>query len=175
MDNLNDIEVRLWSYIDGFSEADERSVVETLIRENSEWKAKYQELLQVHQSLGDLELEEPSLRFTRDVMEEIARLHITPATRQYINKKIIWGIAAFFVTVIIGFLIYGFAQIDWTTSSSVNNDLLNKVTEADYSKVFSNNFVNGFLMLNVILGLMLLDRYLNEKKKARGFAGFDGM
>jgi hypothetical protein len=36
----------------------------------------------------------------------------------------------------------------------------------DYSGFFNNSFVNIFMMLNVVLGLMLLDRYLNMKRKA---------
>jgi hypothetical protein len=165
MNDLNEIEVRLWEYIDGFSNADERSVIEKLIIENAEWKAKYHELLEVHQSLNLVELEQPSLRFTKNVMEEIARLHINPAAKQYINNKVIWGIGAFFLTVILAFLVYGLSQIDWSTPSNVNSGVLDKIADADYSKMFNNTFVNVFMMLNVVLGLMLLDRYLNNKKK----------
>jgi hypothetical protein len=161
----DEIEVKLWEYIDGFTTTGERSVIDNLVRENAEWKAKYQELLEIHQSLNLVELEQPSLRFTKNVMEEIARLQIAPAAKQYINSKIIWGIAGFFITVIVSFLVYGLSQIDWSTSQSVNTGVLDKITEADYSKVFNNTFVNVFLMLNVVLGLMLFDRYLNDKKK----------
>jgi len=31
--------------------------------------------------------------------------------------------------------------------------------------MFNNTFVNAFMMLNIVLGLMLLDRYLDRKKK----------
>jgi hypothetical protein len=161
----DEIEVKLWEYIDGFTTTGERSVIDNLVRENAKWKAKYQELLEIHQSLNLVELEQPSLRFTKNVMEEIARLQIAPAAKQYINSKIIWGIAGFFITVIVSFLVYGLSQIDWSTSQSVNTGMLDKITEADYSKVFNNTFVNVFLMLNVVLGLMLFDRYLNDKKK----------
>src|SRR6476469_8907634 len=112
-----DMELQLWDYIDGNSTPEERSLVETLIRENAEWRALYQELLQTHQSLADIDLEEPSLRFSKNVMEEIAKYHIAPETKSYINNKIIWGIAAFFVLSIVGFLIYGIGQIDWSASA----------------------------------------------------------
>jgi len=161
----DEIEVKLWEYIDGLAKADEISAIEKLVQENAEWKAKYQELLEVHESLNLVELEQPSLRFTKNVMEEIARLQIAPAAKQYINSKIIWGIGGFFITVIVSFLVYGLAQIDWSTSQSVNTGVLDKITDADYTKVFNNTFVNVFIMLNVVLGLMLFDRYLNDKKK----------
>ena len=163
LEQNEEMEVRLWAYIDGISE--EASVVEKLIAENAEWKAKYAELLEVHQMVQSIDLEEPSLRFTRNVMEEISKLQIAPATKRYINNKIIWGIAAFFLTVIASFLVYGFSQIDWSTSDSSGSAIGVDLTSVDYSKMFNNTFVNLFMMLNVILGLMLLDRYLNWKKK----------
>lgn len=165
MNDLNEIEFRLWEYIDGSGNTEERSAVEKLVAENAEWRAKYHELLEVHRSISLVELEQPSLRFTKNVMEEIARLHINPAAKQYINNKVIWGIGAFFLTVIVAFLVYGLSQIDWSASENVNSGLLDKITDADYSKMFNNTFVNIFMMLNVVLGLMLFDRYLNNKKK----------
>jgi len=166
-------EERLWDYIDGISSPQEKTVIEPLTQTAGEWKDKYYELLDVQQLLQSTELEAPSMRFTKNVMEEIAKLHIAPATRNYINKRIIWGIAAFFITIIVGFLVYGFGQIDWTVQgdSGLNVDLskvdFSKVdlSKVDYSKMFNNNLVNAFMMLNVILGLFLLDRFLANKRK----------
>ncbi len=158
------IELRLWDYIDGFSEASERAAVEQLIAEHVEWRAKYQELLEVHQMIQTTELEEPSMRFSKNVMEEITKYQIAPATKNYINQKIIWGIAAFFITAIVGFLVYGFSQVDWSTGNTESGFGID-FTRVDYSNMFNNTLMNGFMMLNVILGLMLFDRYLDMKKK----------
>ena len=158
-----DMESRLWDYIDGSSQ--EASAIEKLIRENSAWRAKYAELLDIHSLVQATDLDEPSLRFTKNVMEEITRLQITPAAKKYINTGIIWGIAAFFIIVIVGFLSYGFSQVDWSSGSSRSNPAGIDFTAVDYSRMFSNSFVNLFMMLNVILGLMLLDRYLAWKRK----------
>jgi len=160
-----DMEQRLWEYIDGMSTADERNVVETLIRDNAEWRALYQELLQVNQSLADIDLEQPSLRFTKNVMEKIAKYHIAPATKTYINNKIIWGIAAFFVLSIVGFLIYGIGQIDWSVSANSNSPLSIDLSKLDYGKMFNSSVMNIFMMVNAVLGLMLLDRYFGNKRK----------
>ena len=165
MDNLNEIDVRLWEYIDGHSTGPEKSAVEKLIGENAEWRQKYHELVEVHQSLNLIELEQPSMRFTKNVMEEIVRLHINPAAKEYINSKIIWSIAFFFITVIVSFLVYGLSQVQWSAGGNLESGVLDKIREADYSRMFSNSFVNVFMMLNVVLGLMLFDRYLNNKKK----------
>jgi hypothetical protein len=158
-----DIESRLWEYIDGSGSEEEISTIERLLESNRQWKEKYHELLDLHQLVQSSALEEPSLRFTKNVMEEIAKYHIAPATKTYINKKIIWSIAAFFILLIVGFLIYGFGQIDWKAQSGTNLPIdLNKV---DYSKFFNNTYINIFMMINMVLGLMLLDRYLASKKK----------
>lgn len=165
MDNLMDIEVKLWEYIDGMVEPTERSAIEKLIAENADWRARYHELLDVHQSINLVELEEPSLRFTRNVMDEIAKYQIAPATKEYINQKIIWGIAAFFITVIVSFVIYGLAQIDWSAGGGDSSIGGIDFTHVNYGKMFNNTFVNVFMMLNIVLGLMLFDRYLNDRKK----------
>ena len=165
MDNQNDIEVRLWEYIDGLSSNEEKTVIEKLVAENAEWKAKYHELLEVHQSLNLVELEEPSLRFTKNVMEEIAKYQIAPATKTYINSKVIWGIGIFFLAMIVGFLVYGIGQIDWTTAGDSKSTLGVDLSKIDYSQMFNSNLMNGVMMLNVVLGLVLLDRYLSNKNK----------
>ena len=156
-------EERLWDYIDGISTQQEKTVIEQLLESNAEWKAKYSELLEVQQLFHSSELEAPSLRFTKNVMEEIAKMHIAPATKNYINKRIVWGIGFFFITLIIGFLIYGFGQVDWTVQG--DSKLPVDFGKVDYSKLFSNDLVNAFMMINVILGLFLLDRFFDNKRK----------
>ena len=163
MNQQENLEQQLWSYIDGLSSVEDRTAIEKLIATNGEWKSKYHELMEVHQLVRSTDLEQPSMRFTKNVMEEIAKFHIAPATKNYINNKIIWGIAAFFITLIVGFLIYGFAQVDWNFKDD-SKPLLDLST-FDMSKIFNNTFVNAFMMVNVLLGLVLLDRVLANKRK----------
>jgi hypothetical protein len=158
------MEERLWEYIDGMSTTEEKTVIEQLIEANAAWRAKYAELLDVHQLMQSSELEEPSLRFTKNVMEEIAVLQIAPAAKTYINKKIIWGIAIFFITMIIGFLVYGIGQVKWTSGGS-DSKLPVDMSNIDLSPVFNSTVMNVFLMVNLILGLFLFDRYLANKRK----------
>jgi len=166
-----EMELQLWEYIDGLSTAAERTAIEQLIQSNLEWKQKYHELLETHHALQSSEIESPSMRFTKNVMEEIAKHKIAPAAKTYIDKRVIWGIAIFFFTMIAGFLIYGFAQINWTASSGSGvidkyvNDVNTNLDKVDYSRFFNNTYLTVFMMLNAVLGLMLLDRYLANKRK----------
>ena len=161
--NTQNIEDRLWEYIDGQSPSEEKTTIEKLLESNRQWQEKYHELLEVHQLAQSSALEEPSMRFTKNVMEEIAKYHIAPATKTYINKKIIWGIAAFFIVLIVGFLVYGFGQVDWNAKGDTNLPL--DISKVDFSKFFSNTWVNVFMMVNVVLGLFLLDNFLDNKRK----------
>ena len=158
-----DMEQQLWSYIDGFVSSEEKSSIEKQLESNLEWKNKYHELLQTNQLLKSSELEQPSLRFTKNVMDAIAKFQIAPAAKKYINNKIIGSIGAFFILMIVGFLVYGFGQMDWTsgTESKYKVDL----PKVDFSQFFSNTWVNAFMMINIVIGLALLDRILANKRK----------
>jgi hypothetical protein len=162
------MEDRLWDYIDGLSSPAEKYSVETLIAVNMEWQRKYKELLNVHQLMTGSELEAPSMRFTVNVMDEIAHYQIAPATKSYINKNIIRGIGGFFLSLITGLLIYIFAQVKWSSagSSSVKLPSLDLgLDKLDYGRIFTSLPVTLFLLIAVVLGFVLLDMYLQQKKK----------
>ena len=165
MNTQNNMEERIWDYLDGFADPQERTFIEQLIQSNQEWKSKHAELLEIHQLMhAHIDLEEPSMRFRQNVMEAIAREHIAPATKSYINKKIIWGLGGFFITMLAGLFIYSFAQVNWNTSANESTTFIN-MDRFDWSRFFNNTYTNIFIMVNVVLGLMLLDMYLNNKKK----------
>jgi len=172
MDTPIQIEERLWDYIDGLGSPEERSAIQTLIAENVEWQRKYKELLNIHQLMNDTELEAPSMRFTKNVMEEIARYQVAPATKTYINKNIIRSIGAFFLTLITGFLVYCLGQFKWSAPSTSSNfiphiGLENEMKKFDWSKVFNSAYTNVFILVLVILGLVMLDMYLQQKRQQR--------
>jgi hypothetical protein len=39
------------------------------------------------------------------------------------------------------------------------------IGKLDFSKFFNNNLVNALMMINVVIGLFLLDNYLTNKRK----------
>jgi len=180
MNTEQPMEDRLWDYIDGLSSPAERSAVETFIAANQEWRRKYRELLDIHQLLAGSELEEPSMRFTKNVMEEIARHHVAPATTTYVNKNIIRGIGAFFVSMVAGLVIYCFAAFKWSgikssnlissySSSLEKNSPLEKLNapleKINWEKIFNSSYVTAFMLIAVVSGLVLLDLYLQRKKQ----------
>jgi hypothetical protein len=169
MSKQQNMEERLWEYIDDVCSAEDRLFIDELIATNVEWRNKYQELLELQNLLSNhLGLDEPSMRFTQNIMESISKHHIAPAAKSYINKRIIWGIAIFFFCSILGLLIAGFAQMTWPASTP-EAPLLD-YSRFNFSKVnmsgfFNNTYTTIFLMINAVLGLVVLDMYLNGKKQ----------
>jgi hypothetical protein len=172
--NREQMDERLWDFIDGLSSLPERSAIEGLIATHGEWRTKYEELLEVHQAMAAAELEVPSLRFTKNVMDEIARHQVAPATNSYLNKNVIRGIAAFFLVTIAGLLVYCLGQYNWSGNGSSNlatrygTELQNNLNKFNWGNIFNNTSLNIFLMVNLILGLMLLDMYLRRRKTEAG-------
>ena len=173
MDTSIQMEERLWDYIDGLGSSEERSAIQTLIAENIEWQHKYRELLNIHQLMNDVELEAPSMRFTKNVMEEIARQQVSPAAKTYINKNIIRSIGAFFLTMIGGFLVYCLGQFKWSAPSSTTSTIIsnigldNEMKKFEWSRVFKSGYTNVFMLVLVILALVMLDMYFQRKKQQR--------
>jgi len=166
MNTNQQMEERLWNYIDGVSSEDEKSLIEKLLASDAAFRAKYQELLGLHQLLGKVELEEPSMRFTLNVMEEVAKYGVAKATGKYINKRIIWGIAAFFFIMIGAMLVYGFSLVNWHATPGTSIIPID-IKKWEPSKIVTNTYVNIFMMVNIVLFLYLLDRYLSRKKAER--------
>ena len=167
------MEDRLWEYIDGLASPAEKTTIEELLANNQQWREKYRELLDVHQLLNASELDAPSMRFTRNVMEEIARFHVAPATRTYINKNVIRGIGAFFLTLIAGFFAFILSQFHWSSNND-SSTLLPKapnislgLDKVDASKYVNGTYISLFMLISVIMGFVLLDMYLQRKRRQR--------
>ena len=101
-------------------------------------------------------------------MEEIAQYHVAPARKNYINKNVIRGITAFFLIMIGGLFIYFTGQLHWgghatdTLIPAYNLD----ASKLNWGKMLNNTYVNIFIGINAILGLILLDKYMQSRKKA---------
>ena len=162
-----DMEKRIWEYIDGHCTEPEKAAIHQQLADNPVWRNKFEELKSVHELLRQEELEMPSLRFTKNVMEEISRYQVAPATKTYINKNVIRGITSFFLAMIVGLFIYFLGQLHWTSSSTGNLIPAFSIdaNKLSWGKMLNNAYVNVFIGINTILGLILLDKYLQGRKK----------
>ena len=117
MDTQKNIEERVWDFVNGILPAKERDQVQELINTDSQWSKIHEEIISFESLVKTTELEEPSMRFSKNVMDEIAKLKIAPATKTYINPRIIYSIAAFFVLMIGTVIWYFVSQSEFSAGS----------------------------------------------------------
>lgn len=154
---MNTIEEQLWSYIDGNCTSEEKIEIETKIAVNSQYQTLYQELLAVHNELNQLDFEEPSMSFTRNVMDKV-NLELKPVRlKTKIDYRIIYSIGAFFALSILGIFTYAIA----TNTSSFDFQMPD--LNFDASKYINATTIQIFLLVDVALGLLYLDGFLRKR------------
>lgn len=165
---MNTIEEKLWNYIDGTCTLAEQDAIAWLIEEDDLYKQKYTELLALNQEFADMELDEPSMAFSYNVMEAIRAEQLAPL-KSTINKKIILGIAAFFVLSILALLaiVLSSIQISGNLFSGLDVKLPANLKLPAANDIFNSTVVKSFFVFDVILALFLTDSYLRRKKAAK--------
>lgn len=155
---MNPIEEQLWNYIDGNLTATENEVIAEKIKNNLQYHSLYQELLAVNQTLSQIDFEEPSMSFTRNVMEKVNEELPPVALKTKIDRRIIYLIGSLFGISILG--IFGYSIfLSWETFQlpKLNLNLSSLVTPVS---------IMIFVLIDVALALVYLDGYLRRKNKA---------
>ena len=163
---MNKMEELLWSYIDGNCTAEEQKTISTLIAQDEAYRLKYQELLTLNKEFAAIELDEPPMAFTYNVIEAIRTENAQTPLKATINKRIIMGITLFFVLILACLLVFTLANINWSVGAiSVNIPAGLKIPNP--SSFISKPVIEGFLFFDVVLGLFLFDSYLRNKKLSK--------
>jgi anti-sigma factor RsiW len=157
---MSNIEEQLWAYIDGTCTADERQAISLLIAEDNAWREKYQELLALNSEIAAMELEEPSMAFTYNVMETIRAEHASKPLKSAINSTIIKGIGGFFVITILALLVFMLASVNWSAAGGAAPV---EFKLPDLSNIISKPVMQGFLFFDVVLALFLFDTLLRRR------------
>jgi hypothetical protein len=166
--SMEDIDLRIWEYIDGLGSAEERTLVSKLVSSDAVWKKQYDAILRCQKSLEEeLETEQPSLRFSQNIMEAIAVTTIAPATRKYINKWVIRGVAMAFLIPIAALLIYSVLTASWTAGAANYGKYLNIATST-FDKLFAGGILNIVSLLAMLSGLILLDALFRRQQNSIG-------
>lgn len=160
---MNNMEDRLWDYIDGLSSFKERTAIDNLMKTDSSWKMKYDELMVLHNQLQSIELDEPSMGFKNRVMEQVLAAPHPAMLKTKVNKGIIYSIAAFFIVVIGGMLAYVLSQVKWDAPSSIGLPSM-EVPAINWSILSNSSYTLFFLSAGVVLALVLVDRYVTMRR-----------
>ncbi len=95
--------------------AEEKSVIEKLLQSDMEWKAKYHELLEVHQLASILRTGSTVYAFYEKCNGRNCEISYCTGYQKLISTKRSSGeLVSFSLPLSLGFLVYGFGQIDWT-------------------------------------------------------------
>lgn len=164
---MKPIEEQLWEFIDGTCSADEKKNIGQLLEADPAVKKLYAELLSISQDLNAMELEEPSLRFTQNVMDRIALEPAPKALQTKVDKRIINGIGGFFILTLSALVIFSLTRLNWNIPFMNLNFKMPQfnLPQMDLTKYFGSSFVLGSLIAFVMLGLFTFDRYLQFRKE----------
>ena len=165
---MNTMEERLWSYIDGTCDEEERKTIDMLIATDKAYSAKFEELLNFDQQLSKMEADEPSMSFTYKVMEGVRAEHARQPLKAAINKNIIKGIGAFFIVTISLMLILALSTLH-LTSASFSVHLPEALKVPDLKSYVNVKLLNYFFFFDAVLALVLVDAYLRRRKAKQAF------
>jgi hypothetical protein len=159
---MKNIEDTLWDYIDGNCSADEQKTVSALIAQDEAYRLKYQELLNLNKEFSAMQLDEPPMAFTYNVMEAIRTEYAQQPLKSAINKRIIKGIGIFFIVTILALLVFTLANIHFPAGGNSGN-LFSGLKMPDLTKYITKPVILGFLFFDAVLALYLFDTFLRRK------------
>ncbi|MBK9731092.1 MAG: hypothetical protein IPO83_07370 [Chitinophagaceae bacterium] len=161
---MMNMEDRLWDYIDGLCSPEERNTISQLLQSDTTIRRKYDELLSLHQQLKSVELDEPGMGFKNRVMEQVLAGPHPSTLKTKVDHRIIYSIAAFFVLTIGGMLAYAISKMDWSASQSFELPEMS-MPAVNWSFLENPAFTLFFLAVNVVLGLVLIDKLVTARRK----------
>ncbi|MBB2150206.1 anti-sigma factor family protein [Pedobacter gandavensis] len=157
------IEEEIWDYIDGNSDADQRLIVEAKIAADPVYRSLYEELLEINAEMSGMDLEEPSMSFTRNVMEQV-KLEIAPVSlKTRTDKRIIYSISAFFILAMLGIVGYVVANSNFNLQPFKLDNFLSS-GQLNFTKYVTPTFIKVFLFVDLLLAFAYLDSFLRRKR-----------
>ena len=105
--------------------------------------------------LEGMEMEQPSMSFSRNVMDQV-KLEVKPVSlKTRVDTRIIYGIAAVFLCSIAGILGYVLIHADFSYTLPKINVNLDGVVRT----TLTSGFLKAFLFADAVIALILFDRY----------------
>ncbi|RNL50684.1 anti-sigma factor [Pedobacter jejuensis] len=156
---MNTIDQQLWDYIDGNLNETQRKSIEEKIETDISVKLQYEELLNFNTAFNEMELDEPSMSFTRNVMDSVALEPAPVSLKTKVDNRIIYSIGGFFVVslmALLGYVFYNstFTMPDFSRYLSVSFEI---------DKVITPTSLYIFLGIDLVLGLIYIDYFLRKK------------
>lgn len=156
---MNAIEQQLWDYIDGNLDGSAKKAIEEKIESDAVIKSLYEDLVKLNSAFGELDLDEPSMSFTRNVMESVATVPAPVAMKTQVDKKIIYSIGGFFVISLLAL----FGYVLYNSNLSMPKFGFNVNLNFNLDQYITPTVLYSFLFFDLVIGLIFLDQFLRKK------------
>ncbi|MCB0571144.1 MAG: hypothetical protein KDC66_15325 [Phaeodactylibacter sp.] len=151
----------LWKYIDGACTPEEKAEVERLLAEDTAFRLAYAQRLKLHQSLKEQPLEQPSMRFVRNVMDRLPSLYKKLSVRPLFTTTQ-WSILGALTAV----FMLGYSYITYQYAESAPKAA--EPSQIDIVASALNGLPTQFMAVLAavsfgVIGLVWLDRQLKQR------------
>lgn len=163
---MKNFEQLIWNYLDGIASEEERKHTEQLLESDHEFLTLFEELSAIHLQMSALELDEPSMSFSRNLMEKIQLEHSLVPQKSLLGKWLINGIALFFLSTILCVLGILFFKVEWSQSSETAWFDFTMPQFAFGSSSYSF-LINLFVFVDIIVVLYFFDVFFSKKMKSK--------
>jgi hypothetical protein len=160
---MKNLEEQIWNFIDGNLSEAESQKIQYLINSDQEVERMYKNFLSFNVLTYNMDLEEPSMSFTRNVMDDVATIPAPVLLKTKVDNRVIYGIAAFFGIALIAVFVFAIYKSSGEKSSlqfdfSINTDFFeNKI------------LLSTFLAADLIIAMLFIDgvvrKRLNQREK----------
>lgn len=142
-------EEQMWEVIDGLATPDVMLQHEKLMLESPEYKAEFRKYAFMDEQLLKLDLEMPSMRFTENVLDNV--LSLKKATPRADRTPLIFMLFMGTLSLLVVWMFLPTASAPTTPAITVN-------TEGVTSILSNPMWAYGFLIFNIILFFVILDK-----------------
>lgn len=158
---MDTLETQLWDYIDGvLAPQDAENLYQRILMEPKTGKL-YQELMALSLQLQGIKADEPSMSFSRNVMDKIGTELPPIALTTHIDKRIIFSVAALFIISLTIVFIYTLANTSFQTTMNIPSLEIIK-----FGNLSSGLALKAFLFIDVLLALFCIDAVLRQNLNA---------
>ncbi|PHN06681.1 anti-sigma factor family protein [Flavilitoribacter nigricans] len=160
---MSEREDLIWKYLDGQLDADDRKRVEDTLETDPSFRELYMQSEVLHQNLGALETEIPSMRFAQNVMDSL------PAVRELATGPLVsvkW-LRSFFggtIALLLAFFSSGVAIAPAATAQE--NHRIDRMIDRFYALfelIPANIMIMAGIIMISLLVLLSLDRWLQKR------------
>lgn len=148
-----------WKYIDGEATEQERTWVQRRLTDDASFKAEFQSRQQLNHTLQQMEPEQPSMRFTLNVMESLPVLY-KKAIEPLVSPKWVKAFIGSLVAAVVG--LFGYAAIsadaEVVTSHIPGQNFIERLNSLPIS-----TFTTLIIISISYLFFVMLDRQLKKR------------